>query len=45
MYFVFVFKSFLQEVFVFGIFNTFVPRYGNVNNAEQKKFSTVKAKF
>ena len=45
MYFVFVFKCFLQQVFVFCILNTFVPRNGYVNNAERRKFPTVKAYF
>ena len=45
MYFVFPFKYFLQRVFVFCILNTFVPRYGYVNNAEKKKFPAVKAKL
>ena len=43
MYFVLVFKCFLQEVFVFCILNTFGPRIGYVNSAERRKFPTVKA--
>ena len=45
MYFVFVFKCFLPEVFVFCILNAFVPCNGYVNNAEQRKFPTFKVKL
>ena len=45
MYFEFVCKCLLQQVFVFCILHTFVPRKGYVNNAEQRKFPVTYAGF